>query len=112
MHILFSFLMVYTFTLSYTNSFILLIGTLSWGIQSLDAVTIVGAAHDGTQLQEQSLNNQIFDNVPIDGEHDGEHTHGNASVSQLWYHRMCILHHDHFQVFGCLTNEYLMDMFS
>ncbi|KIO06493.1 hypothetical protein M404DRAFT_24699 [Pisolithus tinctorius Marx 270] len=33
-------------------------------------------------------------------------------TTQLWHYHAHILHEPRFQVFGCLTNEYVMDMFS
>ena len=34
------------------------------------------------------------------------------ATTQMWHYRYYLLHEERFQIFGCLTNEYLVDMFS
>jgi len=57
-------------------------GTLGWGLPSVQD-TIVGVG-------------------AIDG----------ATTTQMWYYRALLLREDRFKIFGRLTNEYLVDMFS
>jgi hypothetical protein len=33
-------------------------------------------------------------------------------MTQMWHYRACLLREPRFQIFGCLTNEYVIDMFS
>ena len=60
-------------------------GTLGWGL--------VGDHHHVTQ----SAN-------------DGDEA--NVVTTQIWYYRARILREERFWIFGCLTNEYIVDMFS
>jgi len=48
------------------------------------------------------------------GESQPHGTNINADVAstQMWYYRSRILHDDRFRIFGRLTNEYIIDMFS
>lgn len=60
-------------------------GTLRWGI--------VGTAHE------------IQQNQPLDDEFD-------APTTQMWFYRARLLREHRFAIFGRLTNEYIIDMFT
>jgi hypothetical protein len=50
-----------------------------------------------------------------DGEHvdeDEEVQAGTAPTTQMWHYRSRVLRDDRFKIFGRLTNEYLVDMFT
>jgi hypothetical protein len=36
----------------------------------------------------------------------------SSDVTQMWHYRYYLLHEERFRIFGRLTNEYLIDMFS
>lgn len=42
----------------------------------------------------------------------GRHVRQHDEATQMWYYRYRLLHEHRFQIFGRLTNEYLVDMFS
>jgi len=48
----------------------------------------------------------IYDNLA------GENQYGDAPTTQMWYYRALLLREDRFNIFGRLTNEYLVDMFT
>lgn len=52
------------------------------------------------------------DIAPTEGDAEAIAPDGAISSAQMWHYRMRLLHEPRFEIFGRLTNEYIVDMFS
>ena len=83
-------------------------GTLGWGIPG-------GNATSFSRNDEQNVPPLQDDNaVDIHANDIAENGHGAGEVTttQMWHYRAHLLREPRFRLFGRLTNEYLVDMFS
>ena len=84
-------------------------GTYGWGIPGGNAITMSrnndeDFLHTAEDIRGDDVRN--FDGVVEGGEP------GEVTTTQLWHYRIHLLREERFHLFGRLTNEYLVDMFS
>jgi hypothetical protein len=87
-------------------------GTYGWGIPGGNAITMSHGNHNDWH----GIHLDVADNIRgedvrnLNNVHGGEG--GEVTTTQLWHYRAHLLCEKCFRLFGRLTNEYLVDMFS
>lgn len=86
-------------------------GTFGWGVPGGNAITASRDNDAATDGAADLLNLEIdpADNCTVQ---DQLEDRGEVTTTQLWHYRALLLREARFRLFGRLTNEYLVDMFS